>query len=453
MPSKKQRRAEREARRQRGEIQHAEGRSRAERRRTGREISDPEIWSGITQESGVGFIPPTQIQQALKDIDRFQDIFSDEANPTCLFPVRHSDDNLAYPVECGKPAKRSSHSIQEAKSLREIACDDGQGRGGGLYVYQFFPDIRDAVEQTSAATPGGGRPALAQQWPWEIKELPPHPVAIANASVRHFACNCHDQDARALARADNLVVPDLPQKRTIIDDRSPPPGLEAFTESLFFLAYRTLLFRISQFRGVEQAASQLHRERSEEGNRFAVKLILGELGAIADTLTDLCRLKLRYDRRILGDSEAIHLVHHVASFRPIIRYACAEYTTVGARHGKKRWVSINVLPLQGVTWLIVSHLNEGKFGNAAIKQEIDRMLHTRRRRRVDLRMMCEFTNLYASPEDYRSKMRENDKAKISSSMSTTIFGASLSRGLEILRSSDGGQDVISRVEAKARADQ
>lgn len=264
----------------------------------------------------------------------------------------------------------------------------------------------------------------------------------------HFACNFHDQDARSLARADNLVVPDLPQKRIILDDHSLPPGLEAFTESLFFLAYRTLLFRISQLRGVEQAASQLHRERSEEGNRFAVKLILGELGAIADTLTDLYRLKRRYDRRILGESEAIHLVHHVASFRPIIRYACAEYTTVGPRRGKKRWASINVLPLQDVTWLIVSHLYEGRSHNAAIEKE----LYPRQRRREDLRMMCESTNLYASPDDYR-KMCEKYKAEIPSSMSTTIFGDSLSRGLEILRSSEGGQDVISRMKAKARAGQ
>ena len=128
-----------------------------------REISDAETWSGIVQESGVGFIPSTQIHQALKDIYRLQDIFSDEASPTCLYSVRHNDDNLAYPVECQKPAERRSHSIQKAKSLEEIACHDGQVPGGGLYVYQFFPDIHDTVQQTSAATPGGGRQALVLQ--------------------------------------------------------------------------------------------------------------------------------------------------------------------------------------------------------------------------------------------------------------------------------------------------
>ena len=419
-----------------------------------REISDAEIWSGIVQESGVGFIPSTQIQQALKDIYRLQDIFSDEASPTCLYPVGYSDDNLAYPVECRKPADRKSHSIQKAKSLEEIACHDGHVPGGRPYVYQFFPDIYDTVKQTSAATPGGGRPALAQKWPWEIKELPPHPVTIEEASVRHFACNDHDQDTSALARADNLVVPDL-DGQTILDDHSPPPGLEAFMESLFFLAYRTLLFRISQLRGVEQAASQVHQERSAEGNRFAVKLTLGVLADLADRITELYRFKRGYDKRILGDSEAIHLVHHVASFHPIIRYACAEYTTVEVRGGKRPrriWMSLNVLPLQGVTWLIASHPHQRNLMNIEIGRVIARMLTTipKQRRREDLRMMRNGTNLYASPEKYRS-MPERDKAKISSSMATTIFGEVLSQGLTVLRSSEGGQQVIRRVEARVRA--
>ena len=419
-----------------------------------REISDAEIWSGIVQESGVGFIPSTQIHQALKDIYRLQDIFSDEASPNCLYPVGYSDDNLGYPVECREPAERKSHSIQKAKSLEEIACHDGHVLGGGPYVYRFFPDIYDTVKQTSAATPGGGRPALAQKWPWEITELPPHPVTIEEASVRHFACNDHDQGISALAHADNLVMPDL-DGRTILDEHSPPSGLEGFMESLFFLAYRTLLFRISQLRGVEQAASQVHRERSTDGNRFAVKLLLEVLADLSDKITELYRFKRGYDQRILGDSEAIHLVHHVASFRPIIRYACAEYTSVEVHRGRKPrkiWMSLNVLPLQGVTWLIASHPHQGNWMNIEIGRVIARMVSAvpKQRRREDLRMMCNSTNLYASPEEYRS-MPEKDKAKISSSMATTVFGETLSQGLTVLRASEGGQHVIRRVEAKARA--
>ena len=58
--------------------------------------------------------------------------------------------------------------------------------------------------------------------------------------------------------------------------------------------------------------------------------------------------------------------------------------------------------------------------------------------------------VYASPEEYRS-MPEKDKAKISSSMATTVFGETLSQGLTVLRASEGRQHVIRRVEAKARA--
>ena len=419
-----------------------------------REISDAETWSGLVRESGVGFISSNQIQQALNDMYRLQDILSDESNPACLYPVGHSDDNLAYPVECRKPADRKSHSIQKARSLEEIACHDGQVPGGGLYVYQFFPDIDDAVKQTSAATPGGGPSAFGQKWPWEIKEIPPHPVSIEEASVRHFACSAHDQDTNALARADNLILPDL-DGRTILYDRDPSPVLEEFMECLFFLAYRTLLFRISQLRGVEQAASQIHRERSAEGNRFAVELSLGVLTDLSARITELYRLKRRYDQRILGDSEAIHLVHHVASFRPIVRYACSEYTTVEVPRGKKTrkyLISLNVLPLQGVTWLIASHLCERNSVNIAIGKVVTRILSTvqRQRRREDLRMMCASSNLYASPDDFRS-MPERDKAEISSSMATTAFGEVLSQGLKVLRDSEGGKHVIQRVEARMRA--
>ena len=227
-------------------------------------------------------------------------------------------------------------------------------------------------------------------------------------------------------------------------------------ECLFFLAYRTLLFRISQLRGVEQAASQIHRERSAEGNRFAVELSLGVLADLSAKITELYRLKRRYDQRILGDSGTIHLVHHVASFRPIIRYACSEYTAVEVPRGKKTrkyLLSLNVLPLQGVTWLIASHLCEGNSANIALGKVVTR-IHSAASgllRREDLRMMCTSSNLYASPEDYRS-MPEKEKAEITSSMATTAFGEMLSQGLKVLRTSEGGQNVIRRVEARMRAD-
>ena len=419
-----------------------------------RKVSDAEIWNGIVEESGIGFIPLGQIRQALKDIHQLQDIFSDELDPLCLYPVGHSDDSLAYPVDCRKSAERRSHSIQRAKSLEEIACRDGRVPGGGLYVYQLFPDISHTMEQTAGPSPSSGRHALAQRWPWDIKEIPPHPVTIEEASAGHFACDGDDQRDDALGRADNIEVPDL-SGRTFFHDDDPPPSFDAFMEKLLFLAYRTLLFRISQLRGVEKAGSKLLMERSAQGNRYGVRLILEVLEDLSGKLDTLYRFKQGFDRRILGDSEAIHLVHHVVSFRPIIRYACSEYTPVENGHGKKAqdiWMSVNVLPLKGVTWLIVSHPCQRNSVEIGIRKKISGMVSANpgQRRREDLKMMQNCTNLYVAPDEYRL-MTDLDKSEISRRMATGVFGDMLSQGLKVLRSSEGGQDVIRRVEARARA--
>ena len=417
-------------------------------------LNDAEIWRGILQESGVGSIAVGKIRTALKDIHRLQDIFSDELNPLCLYPIGWSDDSLAYPIDCGESAERRSHSVQRAKSLVEIACHDGHVPGGGLYVYQLFPDISHTVEQTSGASPSCGRHALGQKMLWEIDEIPPHRVTIEQASTGHFACDEHDQSDDALARADNIEVPDLDGK-TVLHDHHPVPGFESFMETLVALAHRTLIFRISQLRGVEKAGSQLLMERSVEGNRYGARLIREVLEDLCGKLEILYRFKQGFDRRILGDSGSMHLVHHVVRFSPTIRYCCSEYTTVKISRGKRGqdiWMSINVLPLEGVTWLIVSHPCHRNPVEIEIGKWIDRMVSSdpKQRRRLDLEMMRNCPNLYVSPDEYRV-MRDEDKSELSRSMATAVFGDMLSQGLEILRSSEGGQKAIRRVEARALA--
>ena len=419
-----------------------------------REVSDAEIWRGIVQKTGVGSIRMAQIGQALDDIHRLEDIFSDELNPLCLYPVGNSDDSLGYPLDCGKSAKRRSHSIQRAKSLKEIACHDGGVPGGGLYVYQLFPDISHTVEQTSGASPSSGRHALGQKMLWEIDEIPPHRVVIEQASTGHFACDEHDQSDDALARADNIEVPDLGGK-TVFHDHNPVPGFESFMETLAALAHRTLIFRISQLRGVEKAGAQLLMERSAEGNRYGARLILEVLEDMSGKLEILYRFKQGFDRRILGDSDAMHLVHHVVRFPPTIRYCCSEYTTVKISRGKRKqdiWMSINVLPLEGVTWLIVSHPCHRHPVEIEIGKWIDRMVSAdpKQRQQLDLQTMQSCPNLYVSPDEYRV-MRDEDKSNLSRSMATALFGDLLSQGLKILRSSEGGQAAIQRVEARVRA--
>ena len=65
-------------------------------------ISEAQIWNGIVEESGIGFIPLAQVRQALNDIHRLQDIFFDKLDPKCLYPMGYGNDSLAFPVDCGE---------------------------------------------------------------------------------------------------------------------------------------------------------------------------------------------------------------------------------------------------------------------------------------------------------------------------------------------------------------
>lgn len=414
-------------------------------------FSDAQILGKLAEEPGVGQISRDQIQQALADVHLLQNKFLDASDPHCLYPVASRGGDGTFSEECGKPATRDSHSIQRARSLREIASRDGRGNGRGLYVFQFFPDIDAALRRTSGITPDG-RNALGQVWPWEITEIPPHSVTIDRASVMHFACNEHDQSTDALARADNLVVPAFKEEFLYLDERCPPSGMKPFMESLFVLAYRTLLHRISQYRGAEQAAAHLHMKRSVEGNRFAVKLIIEILSDFADRLTELYKVKMIYEQRILGVPEYKTLIHCIGRFNPTIRYTCAEYTPVNlfVRNRKTEvWLSMNVLLLEGVTWLIVSRPCQSSTVNHAIKNKVQLMLrnYPHQRRRTDFDLMCELVNLYASPDDYRNLSAE-DQAEISSTVAQSVFRDTHSRILTLLRESAGGQAAIRRVEHK-----
>ena len=415
-----------------------------------RKITDAEIWDGIVNESDVGFIPLSQLSDAVEAVSKLRVPLSDESSPKCLYPVGHSDDALSHPAECRALSLNKSHSIQELGPLKEIASDDGDGS----YVIQFFPDLERVMIQTKGPSPRGGSQVPGHKWPWEIKDIPPHPVPISRASVGHFACSFHDRDRNALASADNLEVPDF-RGKSLLEDRQPPPGLECFIERLFFLAYRTLLFRISQLRGSEQAAGQTLLERSDAGNRFAVRMTLRVLDDLSDRLIKLYRIKNGFDRRILGDSSALHLVHHVVRFRPSIRYVCAEYGPIDIRTGRRVeavWMSVNILALGSETWLIVSHPCQRRSVEIGIEQEVRRIStpDQMQRRQQDLRMMRTCINLYVSPSEAEF-LSPGERSSTSRSMAEAVFEEPLKEGLEILRSSKASNGLITRIESRLRS--
>ena len=84
--------------------------------------------------------------------------------------------------------------------------------------------------------------------------------------------------------------------------------LVPFTEALFVLAYRTLIFRISQLRGSAKVAVDALKEQMDEGNWYAAGLVVPQVSDLSAVLTELYRLKTGFGSRLLKEPPGVHLI-------------------------------------------------------------------------------------------------------------------------------------------------
>ena len=190
-------------------------------------------------------------------------------------------------------------------------------------------------------------------------------------------------------------------------------------------------------------------------NRYGVQSCHEALLDLSSTLTELLRFKSSFDRRIMGDTSAIHLVHHIVPFQPVIPYVASEYMPL--KHLTYRdedyiWVSLNILSLQGRNYLVLSHLAfNNPHRDSIIRRSIFDFVYGSEpdRRRADYDVFINWTNVYASIKDYLS-LEESDRTFIGSRIAWNICEEPFAKGLEILRSSPGGAREISRAETELR---
>ena len=404
------------------------------------DIKPSQIWAILARDWRLDFISKCDLGSGMAAIAKARVGLADEDSPTCLFPVALGDSRPSAPVVCGESASRGSHSIQRARPLTDIATC----RPSGLCVYRFFPDLHHLVSETKGAD---GLPA--HTWLWEVDSVPPKEVPISETSVGHFACDVHDKEP-FLGQADNLVLSDV-RGYELVEDANPPEKFRPVCESMFYLAFRTLLYRISQFRGAEKEAIKNLMSQADRANRYGVQICLDSLRDISSTLTKLSRIKNGFDRRALGDGSGIRLVHHVLPFEPSIPYAASEYIPIDhlPYRGKNRlWVSLNVLPVGGRTWLIVSHGQLAERVRASsIKSRILDMAtcNPSGRKRIDFKAFADWSNVYASISDYDS-LPEGDRTQIESQVAQNVCKEPFAKGLELLRSSPSGRREIERIE-------
>ena len=408
-------------------------------------MKDPEfrpsqVWGALVRDWKVDFISSSQLESAMESLSVAKLGLADESSPTCLVPVHLESKapSLLWTAE--------SLPIGRAILFRRLVLSKRYPRPClvGPGVLQIFPNIDHLVKHTK-----GENRRTASKWLWEVDSLPPRDdVPITLASVAHFACDNHDQ-GYPLALADNLTIPVI-HEYVSFDDQSPPAGFEDCSESLFYLAYRTLLFRISQFRGLEKEILRQLGLQVDSGNRFAVESCLGHHQEISSVLSRLLRFKDGFDRRVLGDARAIRLIHHIVPFRPMIRYAACEFNTlphIRYRGEDSVWAALNVLPISGRTWFIASHFGLSNRHRYSLVRNLILDFAAccdSARRTADLGAFFSWINLYMSIPDYCS-LPESDRTLIESRIAWQVCEEPFSKGLEILGSSPAGAREIARV--------
>ena len=372
---------------------------------------------------------------------------ADEADPKCLIACAlelRVNGTLGHtPVECSETAHADNHSIQEngVLSLFSRVEQDGTKK-----VLRFFPTISRLVNLTKgpAGYPGS-------EWVWNISRIEPHLVPISLASIGHFACGEHD--GYVFGPVDQMSLPNW-DSYVRIDERNCATRDRDLANSLFLLAYRTLLYRISQFRGTESVNAKQLRTMVRSGNRFGVDSMRENLDETARVMTPLYRQKSLFDRR-LTEVARVPLVHHIAPFVPIIPYAASEYLPIRHLVGRGRrqeeqhaFASCNVYPVQDRTWLIVSYpaTSDQNLETSASNFVRDFTCETPTlRKKQDLESLSGYTNAYASPDAYGSLAPE-DKSAIETAIAWNICEKPYQDSLKHLKRSPAGNELITRIE-------
>ena len=273
------------------------------------------LMTALVEEWNIGFIDPADVGDALDQLRAIRPGIADEDDPTCL--VAYAVETMSHgpsaerPKVCGQPADRGSHSIQENGVLDKISRT---GSDGAEEVLKFFPGTETVANLAKAP---GGHPG--SDWLWNIQRIPPLPIPITLASVGHFACSHHDQSTEFLGLADNLAIPGG-HRHTVVTERNRSGPWRHAYEQLLMLAYRTLLYRISQLRGLEIVTTLKRLDLIRANNRFGVELMDASLTEIASLNTELYREKDVFDRKMLGVANK-SIVHHVGEIDPYVGLA------------------------------------------------------------------------------------------------------------------------------------
>lgn len=164
--------------------------------------------------------------------------------------------------------------------------------------------------------------------PWDIERLPPTLVSTKQASARHFACNKCDSSTFKPIEGAGIAWPELPAC-VAVDDINLEQDQSHFSHQPFLLAYRCLLQRLSQFRGLVASSGYAVSDRQiSDGYRKILDEWQHRYQQILDRLKSL---KSKYDRRLTCIA-ALPMIYRVVPVEPAFPIASTSFTPVSGRH-------------------------------------------------------------------------------------------------------------------------
>jgi len=321
-------------------------------------------------------VPEAELPGRLHLLKLLQAQLEDQGSALCLAPRIEAE---YKPGEtCGQKAAEKRHTVSKSY-LRSIASD-GQ-------VLSVFPIDAEYVANLTKADGRIGGKGLE-----DVTLLPPKPTRIKEASTWHFACQYHD----GLFKPVDLGIRfPICRKYTSIQTRESTEGGEELEDALFLQAYRTVLSTLSTLRGARETLRQLRKAK------WNVREILLQSQEIYERYRRIESYKLRFDGRFSKAGEC-NMVHHLVPVSPHTRMALG-YLDEG--------MAVSVLPGDGGSWLIVSHLTDD---DTKVQGKVEELVNDMPKKLADpdnkiplIEFVSSSFGAFISPEDYDGWDRED----------------------------------------------
>ena len=319
-----------------------------------------------------------------------QTVLKDTKNAACL--AAKTGGEYREGEICGNSAGGRRHTISNAAYLEPMA--------ESKHVLSVLPI--DAPHIAHHARSSG---RIAGKRRLKMASLPPKCISIDDASTGYFACDEHDGKFQPI---DTGIPFPTSHEYMRITTEGTTEADRALEETLFLMAYRSVLSALCILRGLDKVLRQLRVE-----NRMEKGKLSRHANENYRSYDRLLKYKRPYDARFAG-VQGYNMTHHLIAGQPHTRLAMSGIGTDA---------TTNILPCDGVSRIVVSHATDEPRER---QQEAENSLTNALKELSDRDDKKPFVELassafdaYISPADYR-EWSEEDKGALRRASAETM---------------------------------